>query len=332
MNDFSMKPSLSDFNPLANERDLLTETEAEQYRRNEIGAVGENIVASFIKENGLPGWRLLSNVWLSGDGSFECDLLLLTEYAVHTFEVKHYTGHFTYENGYCKLGRIKLEQDCIQQARKSYLRLLRLLRQYDYNISVNGALIFSSSKNKVVIGSPVEDIHLFQLPDLYEHLESIKRDEKTVPADPINHEAIIDFLKDYEIENPFLPEPISEERILTARKGICCAMCRSFDVEHSKYYIACTCGYNESREEAIVRTACEYGVLTYDRNFKTGDIHDFIGKQASLSYSQRVLAKYFDGIYKSSHSFYKNPGKNYTIIKKTFKFPNCAYFYRKYTT
>lgn len=327
MNDFSMKPSLSDFNPLANERDLLTETETEQYRRNEIGAVGENIVASFIKENGLPGWRLLSNVWLSGDGSFECDLLLLTEYAVHTFEVKHYTGHFTYENGYCKLGRIKLEQDCIQQARKSYLRLLRLLRQYDYNISVNGALIFSSSKNKVVIGSPVEDIHLFQLPDLYEYLESIKRDEKTVPANPINHEAIIYFLKDYEIENPFLPEPISEERILTARKGICCAMCRSFDVEHSKYYIACTCGYNESREEAIVRTACEYGVLTYDRNYSIGEIYHFIGKKVSKTYTQRVLAKHFHLTNKNKHSYYKNYSQSYISLKNNFKYRKQSFYY-----
>ena len=102
-------------------------------------------------------------------------------------------------------------------------------------------------------------------------------------------------------------------------------MCRSFDIEHSKHYIHCDCGSHESREEAIVRSACEYGVLTYDRNFSTGDISEFIGREASSSYIQRILAKHFHSSHKSSYSFYKNIGRDYPFIQKKFTFRKSAY-------
>lgn len=323
--DYSTKPSLFDFSKIAFERRLLDDTEVEQYRRNKAGISGENKVATFIREIGRPNWTLLENVWLANDGLFECDLILITDYAIHTFEVKHYTGRFTYENGHCKIGNIKMEQDCIQQARKSFLKLHNICRQFDHNLTVNGALVFSSSKNKVSIQSPVEDIKILEMPDLYEYLENIKRAENSIPAQPINPQVIIDFLKSYNAENPYLQNPISTDNMKIARKGVCCSMCRSFDVAHSKHYVQCSCGFHESREEAIVRTACEYGVLTYDRNFSTGDIYQFIDGQASAVYLRKVLSRHFKYSFKNKHSYYKNIGVLYSDISHQFSFVRNSY-------
>ena len=332
VNSCEIKPSQVEFNRIAYERNLLSAKEKGHFTRGEKGTVGENLVCDFITDNGRPDWTIVRNLWLSDDGPFECDILLFTKYAVHTFEVKHYTGRFTYENGSCKIGQIKMEHDCIQQARKSFLKLQKICQKFNDHLPINGSIIFSSPKNKVEINSPVEDIHVLDIPDLYDYLQNIKNAEDLHPEQPINTERLINFLGSYEIENLYQPSPYSAEKMATAQKGGCCGMCRSFNIEHSKHYVHCDCGFHESREETIVRSACEYGVLTYDRNFSTGDIMAFIGRQASSSYIQRTLAKHLHAVYKGSYSFYENLGRDYPYIQKDFYFKKSAYKYTKTQT
>lgn len=324
-----MKPTQVEMGRLAAERGLLTEKETVNLTRSEMGEVGEKRVCDFIESEGRPGWTLIRNMWLSDDGPFECDIILITNHAVHTFEVKHYTGRFTYENGSCKIGNIKMTHDCIQQARKSFLKLQKICKKFNYHMPVNGGIVFSSPKNKVVINSPVEDISVLEIPDLYEYLQNIKRAEDMHPQAPIDTQRLIGVLENYEIENLYQATPYSAEEIAGAHKGICCGMCRSFDIEHSKHYVHCKCGFHESREEAIVRSACEYGALTYDRNFSTGDIWEFIGGQASRKFLRSILSKHFTHITKHKHSYFENPGRDYSILMTRFRFTNKAYFYNK---
>lgn len=327
-----MKPTKVEMGRLADERGLLTEKEKVNLTRGEMGETGENRVCDFIQSEARPGWTLIRNMWLSDDGPFECDIVLITNQAVHTFEVKHYTGRFTYENGICKIGKIKMTHDCIQQARKSFLKLQKICKKFNYHMPVNGNIVFSSPKNKVVINSPVEDISVFEMSDLYEYLQNIKRTEDMQPQAPIDTQRLIGVLENYEIENLYQPAPYSAEQIAGARKGVCCGLCRRFDVEHSKHYVRCKCGFHESREEAIVRSACEYGALTYGRNFSTGDIWEFIGGQASLVYIRKILSKHLKYSYKNKHSYFYNPGRDYPFVMKKFNFVNNAYFYNSRTT
>ena len=329
MRECEMKPTQVEMNRLADERELLSVKEKADFTRSKMGEIGENRVCDFIKTEARPGWTLIRNMWLSDDGPFECDIILITNHAVHTFEVKHYTGRFTYENSSCKIGNIKMAHDCIQQARKSFLKLQKICKKFNYHMPVNGSIVFSSPKNKVVINSTVEDIRVLEIPGLYEYLQDIKRDEDMHPQAPINTQILLEFLESYEIENLYQSFPYSAEQLATARKGICCGMCRSFNIEHSKHYVHCKCGFHESREEAIVRSACEYGALTYDRNFSTGDIWDFIDKQASKVFTQKVLATHFNLIQKNKHSNYENYGRDYLVVTDKFTFNKNAYYYNK---
>ncbi len=326
-NSCEINPSQVEFNQIAYERGLLSTKEKVNFTRGEKGMAGENRISNFITENGRPNWTIIRNMWLSDDSPFECDVILITKYAIHTFEVKNYTGRFTYENGSCKIGNIKMEHDCIQQARKSFLKLQKICKKFNYHLPVNGSIIFSSPKNKVVINSPVEDIHVLEMPDLYEYLQNIKQAEDLHPAKPIDFQRLIEHLENYRIADLYLPASYSSEKMTTTRKGICCGMCRSFDIEHSKHYIHCDCGFHESREEAIVRSACEYGVLTYDRNFSTGDISEFIGKQVSRKLLKNTLGKHFRHILKQKYSYYENYGRDYPIVLSKFQFIHKAYFY-----
>lgn len=317
-------PTLLEFKRIASLRGLLAEKELDDYVREEKGATGEKLVYDFLEAEGVEDWTIVRNLWLNDGAPFECDSLLFTNHGIHTFEIKHYAGRFTYKNGSCNIGNIKMENDCVQQARKSFLKLQRLCKATFPRLAVNGALVFSSNKNKVVIESPVEDIQVFEMPDLYEYIQCIKQHERTNPYSSIDAQQIIQHLEQYEIQNPFYPKAISPEQMKKARKGICCAMCRSFDVSFSKHYVDCACGYHESREEAIVRSACEYGVLTYDRNFSTGDILDFIDHQGSSVFVQNTLAKHFVRVYKNKYTYYENLQSDYPQLFENFKFKKSA--------
>lgn len=174
-------PTLLEFKRLAHLRGLLTPKEAADFLREEKGAEGENLVHAFLYEEGAPDWVNIRNIWLYDGSVFECDSVLFTGHKMHTFEVKHYTGRFTYQNGSCKIGQIKMEKDCIQQARKSFLKLRKLCRNFSPNIEVHGGIIFSSNKNKVVIESPVEDIQVFEMPDLYGTFNEFCRKNGRIP-------------------------------------------------------------------------------------------------------------------------------------------------------
>ena len=100
----------------------------------------------------------------------------------------------------------------------------------------------------MVINSPVEDIHVLEIPDLYGYLQNIKKIEDLHPAQPLDTKRLINFLGAYKIENLYQPAPYSTKKMTTARKGICCGMCRSFNINHTKHYVHCDSGFHESRE------------------------------------------------------------------------------------
>lgn len=325
MNHREILPTLLEFKEIAHARGLLNAKEVNDYLREEKGAVGEGIISDFLYEEGAADWMNLQNLWLYDGSIFECDSVLFTHHKIHTFEIKHYTGQFTYKNGSCQIGNLKMESDCIQQARKSFLKFRKLCQTFSSNIQVSGALIFSSNKNKVVIESQVEDIHILEMPDLYQYIQRILQEERGNPYPPIDWQPLIQHLKQFKSHNPFYPEAKTKEQIKDARKGIRCAMCKKFNVTFSKHYVECPCGYHESREEAIVRSACEYGILTYNRNFSAGDIHDFISDDCSRSFVQRTLAKHFKMIKKNRYTYYENISTNYPNLKNQFSYEKTAY-------
>lgn len=317
-------PTLLEFKRIAYVRGLLSQKEVDDYLREEKGAAGEQRVYDFLSEEGASHWTNIRNLWLNNGSTFECDSVLFTSHKIHTFEIKHYTGRFTYKNGSCNIGNLKMDSDCIQQARKSFLRLNQLCQSQLPRPVVHGGLIFSSNKNKVVIDSPVEDIQFFEMPDLYEYIQRILQEERNNPHPPTDWQPLIHHLEQFEITSPFYPKAMTDKQMKGGRKGICCAMCKSFDVNISKHFVDCACGYHESREEAIVRSACEYGVLTYDRNFSTGDIMEFIDHQGSSVFVQKVLATHFKMVEKNKYTYYENLQSDYPNIFDQFKFKRSA--------
>lgn len=328
MKESAQFPTLLDFKDIANSRGLIqTKNERQDYKSLKLGSAGEAKFLSFLQAEGAEHWIGLTNLWLHDGRSFECDFVLITSYCVYVFEIKNYTGHFIYEDARCMIGQLKMDYDVIQQARKSYLKLQKICQEFMPTLPVKGAIVFIGEKNKVSIKSPISDIEVLQLTDLYEYIQQIKQEERRRHHHPIQTEQLLAHLEQYEIRDPFLPQPFSKAELATARKGIYCSHCQNYELQIKKHYVICSCGMHEPREEAIVRSACEYGALTFGRNFSTGDIVDFIDHQASHVYVKKVLNKHF--VYTSNRRFSYHHTKNlpYERILEHFNFSLSKKFY-----
>jgi hypothetical protein len=295
------------------------------------GLAGEDKIIEMIEKFGKPNWTILRNKWLkiNENTEFEYDIILLTDHGVHPLEIKNYTGKFTYKNGACIENDRKMPFDIIQQARRNTIQMSKLFEYTQNPPQVKGALIFAGENNQVYIQSPVDDIEILKLTDVHNYINRIIDEENNQPLPPIDRNKILMQIKKLEVSHPYPPESLSKSAIQKLRPGIQCARCGNDKLQHTRYYIKCPCGYHESREEAIVRTACDYGVLTHENNFTLGEIMAFIGKQVSKSFVRRTLIKHFKRVVKGKYTYYENKKLPYHKIYHEFKFKYPAMFYTK---
>lgn len=293
----------------------------------ERGLAGEEKVFDFLNTYGKQDWVAIRNLWLNNNHNFEIDLLLLTNYCVYTFEIKHYTGNFTYEDGLCLLRNQPTEVDPIQQARRNAIRLNKIFQSYHRRVEMKHVVLFISELNQVHIKSPVDDLDILQLTDLYEYIQHMIREENSRQHMPISQEDILDHLSQFEVIHPYLPKPVPTETLQNLRTGIHCARCSNFNLEKTKTYFICPCGLHESREEAIIRTTCDYSALTYDRNFKVSDIYNFINRTVAHSTLKRYLDKNFIESNKQRYNDYKSIKLPYKKCYQLFNMPLPVKFY-----
>jgi len=330
---------LEETSQLPTELDILRITTSREFKnyhndrykllRLEAGLAGEEKIIDCLEESGMDHWTAIRNLWIKYDNPYEYDIVLLTNHCVYIFEIKNYTGKFTYENGVCKIRNNKMENDIIQQTRRNYLKMKRICHQFSPSIKIKGVLVFVGEKNQVHIKSPIEDIEVLQLTDLYEFINDMVTDENSNNATFYNTSLLISHLEKFEIAHPYLPEPLPESEIHNLRPGIRCARCNNFNLTITKHYVECDCGLHEFREEAIVRTACEYGALTHNKNFTIGEILDFIDHQAAPSYVRKILSKHFSQTLNNRFTYYHNEKLPYYKIYHIFEFEKPTIFYSK---
>lgn len=275
------------------------------FRRVKKGVEGEEVLLEYLRKYGGNDWVVVRNVWLNAFGNFECDLILLMRTGCYVFEVKNYDGVFSYEAGICRLNGREIGNNCVAQIRRARLNLEQLFKEQNIACQPRGVLAMVGQDNPVKIFDEVEDVEIFMLNELRYYIQDLFRKDQQ-GGSRINVKRIIECLELYEVENPFLPKPVTDEELSGLRKGICCRECGSFDLRVGRFYVTCECGFQERRERAIVRTIGEYGTLCYDRDLRVSVLYDFFGGQISRSSLQRTLERNFEIVYKSRYSYYLN--------------------------
>lgn len=291
--------------------------------RLETGRQGEQKVLSYLQQFGSEHWHVLPNLWLDYFGKFECDLLLLTTAGIYPFEIKNYTGQFEFKKSQCLINGKKVGHNAIAQAQKVFINIKNILTDASVPVNIQGAAIFIGPHNEVLIHDPIEDIDIVRANQLRNYIWKIVQEERHYQGKPVDLQKILQVLKTYETENPFGQDNIPEEIKARAHKGIHCSHCGNFNLNTNLSYISCSCGMHEPRENAIVRTICEYGVIHHNKELTIAELVDFFDGEISRSTIRKYLKKHFKQIGNSKNVQYKNPMLPFNSIQEEFQLENC---------
>lgn len=281
--------------------------DVQSYQRLYKGEKGERILLEYLQKYGQEHWQVVRNIWLHFGGNFECDLLLFTRHKLYVFEVKYYNGQFCYENASCSINKQALDTNCIEQTRRLATKIAQLFKNYPQSPSVTYVNAFTSPDNEVIIKDTLHHTQVVPLYRLQRFIQQIAFEESRYQGQAIDPAAVITHLDSFALpQDPFLPKALSQKEIRNLKSGIYCKACHSYHLHVSKSWIICTCGHKEKREQAIVRTICEYGVLTYGRAMQIGELYIFLAKQLSMHYLRKILRGNFAVIGKGRCTVYEN--------------------------
>ncbi len=297
--------------------DFFTE-QKKLYKSLEAGVKGEQKVMKYICEYAPPHWTVLQNVWLRDFDRFECDIILLTGNQVYVIEVKNYQGVLVYENGRCFYNTHETSLNPFEQIRTNHLNLKRMCARISPSIDVQATVIFAGDDHEVVMKTPLENVRVVTRNGIRNFILGIVQQENHAIAEHIDHARLLRLFKSCEIDNPYRPAPLSVAEMKHVCPGIYCANCHSFNVQITKFKVICSCGLHESREEAIIRTICDYGVLNYGRPLVRKNLMAFFNGIVSHTYLISICHKYFRVINKGSYTCYVNPGLPYKQINHQF--------------
>ena len=255
-------PSKLDFSQIIAKRQRqLTNKERYVHKIREAGRIGEETVIDYLKQYGKMHWIYIRNMWLEDFGLCENDITLITNSHCYVFEVKNYEQNYSHCDGICFVNDKRLKNSPVAQTRKNFINLKNICSEFSPNIQVKGALIMTNIDQKVDIQSTIEDIEVVPRNSIREYIKKIVNEEHNATNTIDDKEGLIQYFEQYEIINPNLPSSLGDDAFASLRKGIYCGNCGSFNLNFNsrKKYINCDCGFHEPREEAILRTICEYG-------------------------------------------------------------------------
>lgn len=315
-------PSPLDFSRIYIKRMDTSEKECYLHRIKEAGLAGEDTVVNYIKKFGCKHWIVIRNMWFDDFGRCENDVTLITNIHCCVFEVKNYEHKYTHNNGVCRINNKKVKNSPVAQARKNFLNLTKICGEFSPDLQVKGALVLAAIDQEVDIQSPVEDIEVILRNNLRKYIHSLVEEERKAQRyEHMDKKGLIRYLEQYEILNPNRARTLSDDEMINLRKGICCANCGSFDLDFNnrEKYIKCSCGFHEPREEAILRTICEYGVLRSDRQLTMKELSGFFGGQISRKVLRKILKKYFEVKENGRYTYYVNLKLPFEKIRHHFK-------------
>lgn len=112
------------------------------------------------------------------------------------------------------------------------------------------------------------------------------------------------------------------EFLPSVRRGILCDSCGGGKIKYrQRYHIQCKqCGDKESKERAILRTICDYGVLHYNKNLVLREVKAFINERSLDDTIRKVLRKHFDSVGHTKVREYVNPVNKLENAYKEVKF------------
>lgn len=290
-------------------RTELTSAEDAKLFALENGFQGELQLDSALKQAQLPAQLILTDLTLQYHQQVtQLDQLFCLGKTIYLSDAKNYQGHYLFsEHSWSHNGK-KLPHNIFGQIDRAQDILGCILQDNRLDLSVQTNIVFTNPAVQLEIVDPLA--HSCQRIGAYrDYVADLVQQKLPLPQQPDMRwkKVLQDYqIPPYHLQNDFTHE-LSHRRL---RPGICCPRCQYFDWQESFYCLTCqNCGTVEAKEEAYVRTICDYGVLFFQHDLKLQNLVRFFGKQFKQHYIIRVLKKHFSqGTIPGKKHLYQNNG------------------------
>lgn len=289
-------------------RDGLNDKEQFSLKLQQRDFLGESELYELLMKYGQRDWALLHDLWLGVGGTTQIDLLLVTHSGIVVLDAKNYEGHYSHINGQAMINGKQVNHDIFTQLNRSVEKVREMCKQLGYNGTVKGWVVFVNPDSQLQVEGGAAELALNRA-GLISLVQQIYGSEAgLMPANLKTFQMQKLISERYRIKNPYPPKSLSVEQVSQLKPGLCCPECKSFEVELSRYKATCHhCGHVESKDQAVIRAICEYGVLTHDRVLRSTEVQALLGKQVPFHYVSKILNKNFHQLMTGRYSRFENP-------------------------
>lgn len=280
------------------------------------GLLGESEIVKLLKRFLPISWLMLQNVWLEIDGSqTEVDILIIGPKFWWVIEVKNYEGNFDYRGNRCYLNQ-KQFPDQISACRNR-VRIVEHIasKMLHRQPSVYCSIVFANELCQVTTESEI-DYPLVMRYQFLRHVKEMLAIQQQLKGYTKVEDSLY-MLQQYETDSPFKPQEIDLELLENAVKGIQCPKCNGFELRDVHRYFVCnSCQHQFSKEESVLRTACELGVLYFNhpKIITTKNVWELCGGMVSKRSISKVLYQQFKMYNKNRGTYYHNNALPYDFF------------------
>lgn len=242
----------------------------------------------------------------------QLDKLVGVGRTLYLIEIKNYRGSYSFADGlwYCN-GKV-LAHNIFEQLNRAAGMLARILSDEHVPLTLKRVLVFIDPRAKIEIAQVPAGIMVKTLGETVEWFERLKY-ECTLPENDTTY-PWQEVLARYQVPPYRAPNDFSSESGRLLKTGIRCPGCGGFDWEQRRYALRCRrCSLVEPKEQAFVRTICDYGVLYFKSDLHRGELAQFFGPGYSENYLKRILRLHFQpkGVSRSKNFCYENKGMEF---------------------
>lgn len=247
-------------------------------------------------------WLLIQDLRLKTlGGEIQIDALLVNHLGLTVFEVKNYSADYQYISGSWHVNGRKKYHDDFKQLDRTAGLLSQLLQQNGFKVPMKQFVVYINEQDSVEIDDA--SLPFLKRATIRRFVTGEIKRGHIAPNQNYRRES--DWLIQQHVEDDHRLS-LSEAEYLKVEKGIYCANCQSFSLESTRYHLRCRdCHYAESKEKAVVRTICDYGLLFPYKDLNVGELKEFVGDVVTRKYLYKLLPKYFKS--KENSNQYDNP-------------------------
>jgi hypothetical protein len=268
----------------------LPENERMYFLNLKKGYEGELYFDSLMLQT-LVGEKLILNDLLFSVNNtlFQIDSLVISQHAVHSFELKYHEGDFYFDKDdfyYASSG--KKIKNPVHQLIRSETLLQNMLNNLGCQLPLDFKLVFTHPE--FFLYQAPKDLRIIYHPQLHRFLKKFHSKQSKLNS---RHTKLAEKLVEAHIsKSPFSHIPkFSYDNL---KKGVTCGSCESFNVaDEGKKLVCRDCGCEEDIETAVVRSVKEFQVLFPERKVTTIVVWEWCGKTRSKKAIRRILNNNF---------------------------------------